>query len=70
MAGVAHQEGADVVGELDFQSGLRGSGQPVDNAITVGGNTESACNEGSPTVSIVFRLAVVTETLFAVTGKR
>jgi hypothetical protein len=33
-----------VMGQLQFNSGLVGAGQPVNNVITVGGNTETACN--------------------------
>ncbi len=35
-------------GDIRFQNGLRGSGQPVTNAVTVGGATEGACNFSTP----------------------
>jgi hypothetical protein len=41
-------------GALAFKSGLRGAGQPVQNALTVGGNTASACNQDTARVIVSF----------------
>lgn len=48
------QGDADITGSLSFQDGLRGSGQPVKNAITVGGATQDACNKTFANVNVVF----------------
>jgi hypothetical protein len=50
------QGAADIVGELKFQDGLVGSGQLVNNAITVGGNTAEICNKATAGVQVIFRL--------------
>jgi hypothetical protein len=49
---------ADIVGSLTFLDDLRGSGQPVKNALTVAGNTaDNVCNLTTPaTAQVVFRL--------------
>jgi hypothetical protein len=52
----APQAGADIAGSLSFLDSLRGSGQPVKNAITVGGETRNACNKELANVNVVFRL--------------
>ncbi len=52
----APQGAADIVGELKFQSGLVGDGQPVGNALTVAGDTMDACNFATAQVNIVFTL--------------
>ena len=48
----------DIIGSLTFVDDLRGSGQPVKNAITVNGNTaNNVCNFATPAnVGVVFRL--------------
>jgi hypothetical protein len=51
-------EGTVVSGDLVFQSGLVGAGQPVTNALTVGGNTEKACNFDTAKVAMVFKLEI------------
>jgi hypothetical protein len=43
-----------VGGGLAFFSGLRGAGQPVQNALTIGGNTADACNFQTAAVKILF----------------
>ncbi|MBI4600647.1 MAG: PKD domain-containing protein [Planctomycetes bacterium] len=45
----------EVRGELRFAEGLRGSGQPVDVDITIGGSHVSPCNLERAGVSVVFR---------------
>ena len=39
------QDDRDVVADLHFRDFLRGSGQPIQNAITVGGESRPACNQ-------------------------
>lgn len=40
----APQTEAPIVGQVAFEDGLRGSGQPVQNAVTVAGDTKTPCN--------------------------
>jgi hypothetical protein len=59
-----NQGDADQTGTVKFKSGLVGAGQPVQNALTVGGATESACNFGTASVKVVFKKAVITDHKF------
>ncbi len=43
-----------ISGALSFKSGLKGAGQPVQNALTIGGATVDACNFGTAAVNVVF----------------
>jgi len=48
-------QGADPIsGDLKFFDGLRGAGQPVQNALTIGGATVSACNFATAGVTVEF----------------
>lgn len=51
-------------GMVQFVDGLKGSGQPVSNALTVDGNTVAACNAGTASVEVVFQLLVNTDKSF------
>ena len=42
------------VGVVNFLSGLKGSGQPVNNVVTVGGDSQAACNFGTASVAVAF----------------
>ncbi|MBI4602778.1 MAG: hypothetical protein HY721_12545 [Planctomycetes bacterium] len=54
----APQGAADQVGSAGFKSGLRGAGQPVQNAITVDGGTQKACNFDTASIDVRFQLFV------------
>ena len=41
-------------GRVYFKSGLKGAGQPVENAITISGGTEKACNFDTAEAKVVF----------------
>jgi hypothetical protein len=51
----ASQGAEDQVATLRFQNGLIGTGQPVDNVITVSGNIAPVCNFALARVNLVFR---------------
>ena len=55
----APQGDDDQTARLFFKSGLKGSGQPVNNVITVGGVTLSACNTEMADVTVRFTLSKV-----------
>jgi hypothetical protein len=48
------QTDADQVVTLKFVGGLKGSGEPVPNSMTVGGETQKACNTLDADVKVVF----------------
>src|SRR5688572_167755 len=54
LASKAPQGDTPQVGTLAFVSGLRGSGQPVNNVVTVGGDSKAACNFATAEVDVVF----------------
>jgi hypothetical protein len=60
----APQGAADQVVTLRFRENLVGSGEPVPNVITIGGDSATACNFGDANVKVVFRLNVSTDPLF------
>jgi len=55
-------EGGVNAGNVSFTSGRKGSGQPVTNALTVGGATVNACN--FETASVRVQLVPVTDRVF------
>ena len=59
LQAAAVQGDPDQTASLAYQNGLRGSGQPVQNAITVDGNTLNACNAGTAAVNVIFRIEPV-----------
>jgi len=49
------QTDADNVGSVKFKTGLKGAGQPVQNATTVAGGTVGACNFTTAQANLIFR---------------
>jgi hypothetical protein len=61
FAPAAPQGEEDQIATLRFQRGLVGTGQPVDNVITVDGNSAPVCNFPLARVDLVFRQGGPTE---------